>query len=593
MYLHGFFMYCSSKSMNLLFIALLSVLVVTTLVPGVSSMSNLLKSLDISSLMRQSLSLTSKQSVLTVISPTETTFKSPFLDGGKICLKTFAEKLKNERKHRNDHRRSHHQQKSSSSFSSTMKRPQPRRKYMREPYDSSKARSSQWYKDYVLSTKCENPESRKGKKFRRRFRMPYNEFKKLIDIIREENWFPMVEKVNCIGQLGNPLELLVLGALRYLGRGWTFDDLEEATGICEESHRLFFHSFVAAVGKHLYPKWVKIPETAEEISDCMAEFNEAGFHGCIGSADATHIVIEKCYKNLRNQHLGAKSSLTTRAFQITVNHRRKILATTAGLPGRWNDKTVIRFDGFLTSIRRGTLYQDITFQLFNAAGDLQSFMGVWILVDGGYLPWSCTVCPIKETESIKATRWSKWAESMRKDVECTFGILKGRWRILKTGIRIQNLTTVDNIWYTCCTFHNMLLNVDGLDERWKEGVRSPYEGELGYHDYSVATKNVVPLVFARANREANKNIRQFDISTVVEREPTIFDFTDEDDDEIMVVTENDEEVGAAAQLPIAKKVNSTNHFVFRTMLVDHFHYLWLHQQLVWPSRTGVVQMVPE
>jgi hypothetical protein len=30
--------------------------------------------------------------------------------------------------------------------------------------------------------------------------------------------------------------------------------------------------------------------------------------------------------------------------------------------------------------------------------------------------------------SVKDTRWSKWAESMRKDVECTFGILKGYYK---------------------------------------------------------------------------------------------------------------------------------------------------------------------
>ena len=44
---------------------------------------------------------------------------------------------------------------------------------------------------------------------------------------------------------GVPLELLVLGSLRYLGRGWTFDDLEEATGISEESHRVFFRRFIS------------------------------------------------------------------------------------------------------------------------------------------------------------------------------------------------------------------------------------------------------------------------------------------------------------------------------------------------------------
>jgi hypothetical protein len=41
----------------------------------------------------------------------------------------------------------------------------------------------------------------------------------------------------------SPVELLVLGSLRYLGRGWTFDDCEESTAIEKEVHHFFlrFH----------------------------------------------------------------------------------------------------------------------------------------------------------------------------------------------------------------------------------------------------------------------------------------------------------------------------------------------------------------
>jgi hypothetical protein len=85
----------------------------------------------------------------------------------------------------------------------------------------------------------------------------------------------------------------VLGSLRYLGRGWTFDDLEEATGISEEVHRVFFHRFCKAIREHWYHKYVIEPTTKEEIKDSMAEFSEAGFDGCMGSADATHIIMEK------------------------------------------------------------------------------------------------------------------------------------------------------------------------------------------------------------------------------------------------------------------------------------------------------------
>ncbi len=82
-------------------------------------------------------------------------------------------------------------------------------------------------------------------------------------------------------------------------------------------------------------------------------------------------------------------------------------------------------------------------------------------------------------------RWSKWLESMRKDVECTFGILKGRWRILKSGIRIQGVDAVDNIWLTCCVLHNWLLEIDVLNAEWSE-VSMPvidWEGDLGDCDF--------------------------------------------------------------------------------------------------------------
>ena len=61
----------------------------------------------------------------------------------------------------------------------------------------------------------------------------------------------------------HPIELLLLGSLHYLGRGWTFDDLEECTGISEETHRVFFHAFVKFGRDVLYRKYVKYPKTSE------------------------------------------------------------------------------------------------------------------------------------------------------------------------------------------------------------------------------------------------------------------------------------------------------------------------------------------
>lgn len=77
----------------------------------------------------------------------------------------------------------------------------------------------------------------------------------------------------------------------------------------------------------------------------------------------------------------------------------------------------------------GRLLQDVDFSLHeDKNGDVQVrlYRGAWVMVDNGYLSWPTTIPPIKEPFTFEEARWSKWLESMRKDVECTFGILKGR-----------------------------------------------------------------------------------------------------------------------------------------------------------------------
>lgn len=89
-----------------------------------------------------------------------------------------------------------------------------------------------------------------------------------------------------------------------------------------------------------------------------------------------------------------------------------------------------------------------------------TYRGAWLLVDYGYQSWLVTISPLKSSTHYDGTPWSKWLESMRNDVDVTFGILKGHWRILNSGIRLHSDNTADNIWKTCFTLHNILLLED-------------------------------------------------------------------------------------------------------------------------------------
>jgi hypothetical protein len=321
-----------------------------------------------------------------------------------------------------------------------------------------------------------------------------------------------------------------------------------------------------------------MPETAAELEECMSDFDAAGFTGAVGSTDATAVVLERLSYAFRMNHKGFKSSNPTRAFQITVNHRRKILATTIGLPGRWNDKTVIRFDNFITGLRKGTL-GDVVYRI---AGE--AIRGAWVLVDNGYLPWSVTIPPFKRTTSRMQARWSEWLESMRKDVECTFGILKGRWRILKTGIRVHSLEQVDDIWFTCCALHNMLLHVDGLDKGWTHGMTcSDYERHLGLHELGDVEEHV-PEIFRRLKTMGLN--RSHDDSHDVDN--AMFSADDEDQENDVVEEEEkeeeEEEEAARGSGEHVVRRSDLSMDAFRGKLVRHFHERWQQDRVSWPSR---------
>jgi hypothetical protein len=63
-----------------------------------------------------------------------------------------------------------------------------------------------------------------------------------------------------------------------------------------------------------------------------------------------------------------------------------------------------------------------------------------------------------------------WIASVRKDVECFFGILKGRWRYFKTPSTTQTHGSVDYAMRVACIINNIILRHDGLDRLWELDV---------------------------------------------------------------------------------------------------------------------------
>ena len=207
----------------------------------------------------------------------------------------------------------------------------------------------------------------------------------------------------------------------------------------------------------------------------------------------------KCTQWSNNIHKGFKLNVPARTYNVTVDHSRRILGSTAGHPGTWNDKTLILFDEFICSVHNGKLHEDYEFKLYEKDVDNKiqqiTYNDVWFMVDNGYLPWSSTAPPSSNGNTYEIVRFSEWLESIRKDVECTFGIMKDRFFLLSYGLRFQSIVSCDQLWLTCCALHNMLLKTDGLDKNRDKGVRSDWEDE-----HNRDRSKVTPYAISRLNR---------------------------------------------------------------------------------------------
>ena len=197
-----------------------------------------------------------------------------------------------------------------------------------------------------------------------------------------------------------------------------------------------------------------MPKTAEEAKTHMHETKMAGFPGCVSSTDATHITMDCCSYKYWQLHVGFKLKFPSRACNVSINHRRQTLFSTDEHPASWNNKTLQTFDIMMGDIRSGKLLTRVKFTLRdrNATEELikVQYVGAWQLIDNRYLTWSTDIFPMKMPVTIDDDRFSRWTESMQRDVECAFDILNRQFLILRFPIPIHSTDAIDQIWKTCC-----------------------------------------------------------------------------------------------------------------------------------------------
>lgn len=150
-------------------------------------------------------------------------------------------------------------------------------------------------------------------------------------------------------------------------------------------------------------------------------------------------------------------------LQLVVNHNRFIHHVRDAFFGTYSDTMIANDDPYPRSVAEG-LYKDISYYLYDKNGVMHEIKGAYLITDGGYPQHPPVyIHPLHSRNSVDAVYWSEWLESVRKDVECTFGILKARFRFLKMPIEYHCKYTIECVFKSCCILHNMLILWNGND----------------------------------------------------------------------------------------------------------------------------------
>jgi hypothetical protein len=277
----------------------------------------------------------------------------------------------------------------------------------------------------------------------------------------KERWWPNWHPNNMDAFLGRDvgdLELKILGCLYVIATGNLQFQVSEKMDLSKEVHMQFFIVWLANMSS-TKPEFIHFPLDNDGYRFVVDNHASMGLPGCVGSVDCVHIGWDKCPTQFFNLYKG-KETYPLVLYEVVCTSRKFIQSVSCGHPGSQKNKHIARTDVATTNL---LLPQDWLGAKFwevvnNADGFKKVSHGSLLLCDGGYHRWPCLVYPIKTgLPESPEHKWAAMLESVRKNIEGVFGLLKQRFHFLKQFNRMHCQKDIDIAFVTCCIIHNMML----------------------------------------------------------------------------------------------------------------------------------------
>ena len=171
---------------------------------------------------------------------------------------------------------------------------------------------------------------------------------------------------------------------------------------------------------------IYMPRTLTELMRVNGYYNATSFSGCCGSIDVVHVKWSNCPTGDYN-HAKGKEMFPSLGFQCITDYNHRILSIYGPPFGSRNDMDIVKTDDNVHAMWKNWLFRNAEWEHHAHNGHVQKTCDMYLISDNGYFCWPMTNCPFTWANNASPKGYfSMNLESVWKDVECTFGILKKR-----------------------------------------------------------------------------------------------------------------------------------------------------------------------
>ncbi|GJZ47035.1 ALP1-like protein isoform X1, partial [Tanacetum coccineum] len=256
-------------------------------------------------------------------------------------------------------------------------------------------------------------------------------------------------------------------AIRQLAYGTAPDAFDEYLQIAERTSRECLDNFTKCIHVLYNHKFLRRPSATDIEKTYKLHEEKHGLPGMLGSIDCMHWDWKNCPKSLHGQFKRRDHKYPTLMLEAVADQRLWIWHAYFGVPGANNDLNVLYgsplFDDEIADIAPECPF------IVNG----HTYRKCYYLADGIYPEWSTFVKTFSVTRDAKTFKFKTVQEAARKDIERAFGVLQGRWGIIRQPARAMQINNLKRIMYCCIILHNMILENEGFEVNLNHMFVSP------------------------------------------------------------------------------------------------------------------------